>query len=130
MTSGATVESCVAVAKAAGYAYAGVQYGGQCFAGNSLGYTLSADGNCNMPCDANQNEICGGTWFNSIYSTGATSTSSSATTSCVVTIPDCSNSVGNVGTYADNYQDPGYTVGASSNQAECMQRAQDYYSWC
>ena len=40
----------------------------QCFCGNSYGvYGLSA--NCNMQCKGNPNEICGGTWANSVYST-------------------------------------------------------------
>jgi C1A family cysteine protease len=75
--AGATVETCTAAAAAAGYAYAGVQDGGQCFADNSLNlgnpaYTQVADSNCNMPCTANTSETCGGSFLNSIYSTGAT----------------------------------------------------------
>lgn len=69
-TSGATIESCIALAQAQNLPYAGLQYGGQCFAGNSLSYALSAASNCNMPCTANTNETCGGSWFNSIYGTG------------------------------------------------------------
>jgi hypothetical protein len=52
------------------------------------------------------------------------------TTACQVTVPSCPNHPSSVGTFYDNYQDPGYGVGASSNQAECMQRAKDYYVWC
>jgi glucuronoarabinoxylan endo-1,4-beta-xylanase len=70
-TSGATVESCVAAAQAKGLAYAGVQYGGECWAGNTLGYTLVGDADCNMKCTANASEICGGSWRASIYATSA-----------------------------------------------------------
>jgi hypothetical protein len=70
MTSGATVETCIAAAKAAGYAFAGVQYGVQCFAGNDVGYTVDVQSACNMPCSANPSETCGGTWHNSVYFTG------------------------------------------------------------
>jgi len=63
--SGATVESCVAAAETAGYAFAGVQYGGQCFAGNEVGFAPAT--NCNMPCSADSSETCGGTWANSVY---------------------------------------------------------------
>jgi len=70
LQSGATVESCIALAKASGYKYAGVQYGVQCFAGNTMGYTELPASSCNMPCTADPNEICGGTWSNSIYGTG------------------------------------------------------------
>lgn len=68
--TGATVEACIAVAKAAGYAFAGVQYGTQCFAGDTIGYTQVVTSECNMPCQADTSEICGGDWLNSVYSTG------------------------------------------------------------
>jgi WSC domain len=70
LQSGATVEACITLAKQAGYKYAGVQYGIQCFAGDVLGYTKVDDSECNMPCQTDPSEICGGTWLNSIYSTG------------------------------------------------------------
>ncbi|HTP24828.1 MAG TPA: WSC domain-containing protein, partial [Anaeromyxobacteraceae bacterium] len=73
MSSGATVESCIAAAKARGYAYAGVQYYGQCFAGNTPGFSKVADSQCNEPCSANSSEMCGGFWRNSIYATTSTS---------------------------------------------------------
>jgi hypothetical protein len=68
MTGGATVESCIAAAQAQGLAYAGVQYGGWCFGGNTLGFVQVADSSCNMACTANSTETCGGVWLNSIYS--------------------------------------------------------------
>lgn len=80
---GHTIESCMAVAQANGYAYAGLQWYGQCFAGNSLGYVQVSDGECNTPCDANSGQTCGGAWRNSVYATGAGSgggTSSGGTT--------------------------------------------------
>ncbi len=71
LSTGATVESCIAAAKAANLAYAGVQYGGECFGGSTLGYSLVANSDCNMPCQANSGEICGGSWRNSVYSAAA-----------------------------------------------------------
>jgi hypothetical protein len=68
-SSSATVESCVAAAKAKSLAYAGLQYGGQCFGGSTLGYTLVSNSQCDMPCTAKPTEICGGVWRNSIYAT-------------------------------------------------------------
>lgn len=65
-----TIESCKQAAYNAGYRYAGLQYGGYCFAGNTLGYTQVADSECNMSCTANSGQICGGAWRNSVYSTG------------------------------------------------------------
>jgi hypothetical protein len=82
--SGATVESCVAAAKA--YAFAGVQYGGECWAGNSPGATTAAETSCNMPCTANTKEKCGGTWFNSVYAVGELSSIKGAgTLTCTTT---------------------------------------------
>ena len=80
-SSGATVESCVAAAQAKGLAYAGVQYGGQCWAGNTPGYTLVSDAECNMKCTADAAEICGGSWRASIYSTGVSAPPPSVTVS-------------------------------------------------
>ena len=52
-----------------GYRYFGLQFGTQCFCSNSFGrYGKSPNqGDCNKPCPANRNEICGGTWRNSMY---------------------------------------------------------------
>ncbi len=68
--SGATIESCQAAARAAGFKYAGVQYFGQCYGGNAIAFTKAPDSDCNTPCTANGGEMCGGTWRNSIYATG------------------------------------------------------------
>jgi hypothetical protein len=64
---GHTVESCTAAAQQEGYVYAGLQYYGHCFAGNSIGYSQVSDGECNTACNANSSEFCGGAWRNSIY---------------------------------------------------------------
>lgn len=66
-----TVESCVAAAGAAGFAFAGLQYYGQCFGGNEPGYQRVAEGECSTPCLANTGQICGGPWRNSIYAVSA-----------------------------------------------------------
>jgi sulfur relay (sulfurtransferase) complex TusBCD TusD component (DsrE family) len=70
MPGGATPQSCIAAARSAGYAYAGVQYRGSCFAGNRAGYAKVPDAECNAPCDAASGQICGGSWRNSVYVTG------------------------------------------------------------
>jgi hypothetical protein len=66
-----SVESCLQAASAAGYRYAGLQYGGYCFAGDALGYSQVAESQCNMPCTTNPYQTCGGSWRNSVYATGA-----------------------------------------------------------
>jgi len=65
--------TCLAAAKKAGMAYAGLQDGRQCFIGNTIGYQKVSDAECDKPCNGNASEKCGGAWRNSIYlaSTGA-----------------------------------------------------------
>jgi len=61
-----TTELCISECRKRGFAFAGTQYGSQCFCGNSYGKFGPAN-NCNMPCSGNKSEICGGFWANSIY---------------------------------------------------------------
>jgi hypothetical protein len=86
MASGATVETCIAAAKA--YAFAGVQDGGQCWAGNMPGVTKVPETSCNMPCTANTKEKCGGVWFNSVYAVGGISSVKGAGTLTCATTSD------------------------------------------
>ncbi|OCK72946.1 WSC-domain-containing protein [Lepidopterella palustris CBS 459.81] len=66
-----TVENCIDFCKSKGTTYAGLEYMGECYCGN----TLPADrapvagvlGNCNMKCRGNSNEICGGAAAISLY---------------------------------------------------------------
>ena len=55
-----------------GYKYYGVQDGSKCFCSNSYGTTgkKTSDGDCNMPCQGNSSEICGGNSHNSVYARG------------------------------------------------------------
>jgi hypothetical protein len=64
-----TTQDCITRARGAGYAYAGLQWFGQCWAGNALGYDRAPDSDCNTPCPTG--EMCGGAWRNSIYQLGA-----------------------------------------------------------
>jgi hypothetical protein len=64
-----TTEQCVATCKGRGFAYAGTQYGSYCFCGNSYGRYGSQGRPCDQPCSGNGNQICGGAWANSVYST-------------------------------------------------------------
>jgi hypothetical protein len=66
-----SAETCINTCKQAGYSYAGVQYGSQCFCGNGYGrYGTATD--CNMTCNGDSAETCGGTWANNVYATGTT----------------------------------------------------------
>jgi hypothetical protein len=70
MTSGATVESCTQAGFNAGYRYAGLQWYGECWVGNTIGYAQDSETQCNTPCNANSSQTCGGAWHNSIWNTG------------------------------------------------------------
>ncbi|CAM1501446.1 Fc.00g034300.m01.CDS01 [Cosmosporella sp. VM-42] len=69
-----TVEACEAVCKGLSFTIAGVEYGGECYCGNSLANdnTMAPDGNvqCNMKCNGNSTEICGGPNRLDIYTYG------------------------------------------------------------
>ena len=66
--NGYDVDACILEARNRGYAYAGLQWHGECWAGNNVGYVRVDGGECNTPCDVNHYQICGGAWRNSIYS--------------------------------------------------------------
>ncbi len=61
-----TVQDCIFMCAHKGYAYAGLQYGSQCFCGNSYG-RYGAVNNCNMRCSGDSSQVCGGFWANSVY---------------------------------------------------------------
>lgn len=59
---------CFELAQAAGYKYAGLQHGNECWAGNAVGkYGQTKDTDCNMPCGMDNTRNCGATWRNHVY---------------------------------------------------------------
>lgn len=79
-----SVENCTTACQ--GYVYAGMEYSGECYCGNSFnggalvaGTTPDATG-CNMVCSANSTEYCGGPNRLSVYKTNDTSVPTSTTT--------------------------------------------------
>ncbi|KAF4621963.1 hypothetical protein G7Y89_g14382 [Cudoniella acicularis] len=66
-----TNTKCVAYCAKAGYSMAGTEFGGQCFCANSLRVTTKLDDSkCNMPCEGDSTQICGGGATLSVYSMG------------------------------------------------------------
>jgi len=60
--------ACFNAAKKRGFKFVGLQYGGECWAGNKPGkYGKRSNGECNMNCKSNGQRKCGGTWRNMIY---------------------------------------------------------------
>ncbi|KAI9279502.1 pectate lyase superfamily protein-domain-containing protein [Umbelopsis sp. AD052] len=63
--AGMTVEGCEADCAANSYIYAGVEYGNECWCGNTMPPTSAPASDCNMPCKGNAAETCGaGSRFN------------------------------------------------------------------
>ena len=67
-----TPTECVRKCKGYGYAYAGVQYGSQCFCANTPPptNTIVDKTECNMQCSGDWQEKCGGSWRMNVYATG------------------------------------------------------------
>jgi hypothetical protein len=63
---------CVAYCDANGYTVAGTEYAGQCFCGNALGSASVkvSDGLCNMVCEGNKMQLCGGGLALTVYEKG------------------------------------------------------------
>lgn len=55
-----TVELCVAECKGNGYRYAGLEYYGECFCGDSVNGPQLPESSCTYPCSGNTSETCGG----------------------------------------------------------------------
>ena len=64
-----TPQRCIQICAAKGFAYAGVQYGQSCLCGNRYG-TQGQANNCNIACTGDSRSVCGGSYANSVYSTG------------------------------------------------------------
>ncbi|PVH95878.1 copper radical oxidase [Periconia macrospinosa] len=77
-----TTDACLSACHTAGYAYAGTEYGGECYCDNAFrnGGGPAPDGNtgCNMPCNGNAQEMCGGPDRLNMYQYGDGATSTQA----------------------------------------------------
>ncbi|CAH1261309.1 KREMEN2 [Branchiostoma lanceolatum] len=71
-----TPKLCLDYCAEAGYTYAGVQYGVECFCGNSFGqFGAAPESDCTIPCGGDAGQMCGNGWKNSVYtSAGGTCT--------------------------------------------------------
>lgn len=67
-----TIELCQGACVAAGFKLAGAEYSGECYCDNTIqnGGKPATDGRCNMACNGNKTEICGGPDGLSLYSLG------------------------------------------------------------
>ncbi|KAK8865867.1 hypothetical protein IAR55_001015 [Kwoniella newhampshirensis] len=58
-----TIDSCLTVCEDKGFAFAGVEFGDECYCGQSLPDNITySDTACNVNCDGDASETCGGSW--------------------------------------------------------------------
>jgi hypothetical protein len=79
--AGMTIEPCLGACQDAGYVFAGVEFGKECWCDNvirGIG-TLTSDSDCNMPCSGNASESCGGSNRINIYQFTPATTTNAAT---------------------------------------------------
>ncbi|KAL4888328.1 WSC domain-containing protein [Aspergillus ambiguus] len=65
--AGNTVAKCQTACKMGGYIYAGMEYGTQCFCGNTIDNEGAPATGCATPCAGDSSEICGGSNVLSMY---------------------------------------------------------------
>jgi beta-D-xylosidase 4 len=61
---------CADLCGRAGYSYAGVEYGSQCYCGDAINTNASKaeESACNTPCPGDASKTCGQTWLINVYS--------------------------------------------------------------
>lgn len=64
-----TASACLALAKSKGYAFAGLEYGGECWVGRRLGAGSKEVGyeECGTVCEGSGKQVCGGGQRLSVY---------------------------------------------------------------
>ena len=110
-----TVENCQAECLSLGYAFAGVEYGSECWCDSALqndaGPAPDGEAKCTMPCNGDAQQMCGGPDRLNIYQNTAisTPTSSPSASSTVTGLP--------TGTSTPNTQVPRSTTSSASADA-------------
>jgi len=72
---GATTSECIEYCSSKGYSMAGTEWASQCFCGNELdGSCQISEDECNMKCNDDESQICGGSLALSVYQKTASKT--------------------------------------------------------
>jgi hypothetical protein len=72
-SSSMTVDTCIQYCASKSMAWAGVEYGKECYCSNSIAANIASpandpvSGGCNMPCAGNNTQFCGGSSRLSVY---------------------------------------------------------------
>ncbi|OCF37563.1 hypothetical protein I316_00689 [Kwoniella heveanensis BCC8398] len=74
-----TIPSCIASCAKQGFAYAGVEYGVECWCGTAASLSPATDG-CNVPCAGDAGSFCGGSYRINVFSSSNTAVAASTTT--------------------------------------------------
>ncbi|WVQ97816.1 hypothetical protein IAU59_004931 [Kwoniella sp. CBS 9459] len=77
-SSNTTIPNCIAGCAGQGYAYAGVEYGVECWCGTAANLTPASDG-CDVPCAGDPGSYCGGSYRINIFSSEDASVSATTT---------------------------------------------------
>ena len=81
-----TIDSCLELCEDQGYSFAGVEFGDECYCGNSIpGNVTYSDDACNVVCSGDSSETCGGSWALDLYEL-VSSNSSCDTTSAITSV--------------------------------------------
>ncbi|EKM57698.1 uncharacterized protein PHACADRAFT_251488 [Phanerochaete carnosa HHB-10118-sp] len=84
-SSSMTTATCQSTCAQKGFTMAGIEYGDECYCGNSfengLGQQVTTGPACYMTCNGAPNENCGGSWTLSLYTLNGAAPASSASTS-------------------------------------------------
>ncbi|WVF70056.1 hypothetical protein IAT40_004843 [Kwoniella sp. CBS 6097] len=78
-SSNNTIPSCIANCAAQGFAYAGVEYGSECWCGTSASLTAAAEG-CDVPCSGDEGSFCGGSYRINVFTSKDSAVSVDTTT--------------------------------------------------
>ncbi|KZF19452.1 WSC-domain-containing protein [Xylona heveae TC161] len=127
---GMTIEACETAC--AGYVYFGVEYGGECYCGNTLNAGSApvagdaATSGCSMTCAGNNTEYCGGPNRLNMYQTNGTATSTSSgapsgpTATGPVTVSRAANFM-SLGCYTEGTNSRALTGKASAGNANTVE---------
>lgn len=73
-----TIEKCTSTCSSKGFSMAGLEYGSECYCGNSFANGLGAPSTqCNFKCGGASGQTCGGNWALSLYKTSSAPSSPS-----------------------------------------------------
>jgi glucan endo-1,3-alpha-glucosidase len=90
-----TIDKCLISCEEGGYAYAGLEYGLECWCGNTIASTVefSADSECDVPCSGNSSEMCGGGFRLDVYQLVSSANGDCETTTSPTSTLDPANNI-------------------------------------